>query len=62
MPTFEAAKLERAWAGYYEMNVFDHNECLAIIRYRRSPESEPDKLGRRYTVAIPRKKERLDTA
>ena len=25
MPAFEAAKLERAWAGYYEMNVFDHN-------------------------------------
>jgi FAD-dependent oxidoreductase domain-containing protein 1 len=25
IPAFEAAKLERAWAGYYEMNVFDHN-------------------------------------
>ena len=25
IPAFEAAKLGRAWAGYYEMNVFDHN-------------------------------------
>ena len=25
IPAFEAAKLERAWAGYYEMNVFDRN-------------------------------------
>jgi FAD-dependent oxidoreductase domain-containing protein 1 len=25
IPVFEAAKLERAWAGYYEVNDFDHN-------------------------------------
>ena len=25
VPAFEEARLERAWAGYYEMNVFDHN-------------------------------------
>ncbi|MDB6091234.1 MAG: dependent oxidoreductase family protein [Gammaproteobacteria bacterium] len=25
IPAFETAKLERAWAGYYEMNVFDRN-------------------------------------
>ena len=25
IPAFEEAKLERAWAGYYEMNDFDHN-------------------------------------
>ena len=74
---FEAAKPERAWAGYYEMNVFGHNapldfrERLAIICYRESgvpggaamfPESEPDKLGRRYTAGIARKKECFDTA
>jgi FAD-dependent oxidoreductase domain-containing protein 1 len=28
IPTFEAAKLERAWAGYFEMNTFDHNALL----------------------------------
>jgi glycine/D-amino acid oxidase-like deaminating enzyme len=28
IPAFEAAKLQRAWAGYYEMNVFDHNGVL----------------------------------
>jgi glycine/D-amino acid oxidase-like deaminating enzyme len=28
IPAFEAAKLERAWAGYFEMNSFDHNAIL----------------------------------
>ncbi len=28
IPRFEAAKLERAWAGYFEMNTFDHNAIL----------------------------------
>jgi glycine/D-amino acid oxidase-like deaminating enzyme len=28
IPAFEAAKLERAWAGYFEMNTFDHNALL----------------------------------
>jgi FAD-dependent oxidoreductase domain-containing protein 1 len=28
VPGFEAARLERAWAGYYEVNVFDHNAIL----------------------------------
>jgi glycine/D-amino acid oxidase-like deaminating enzyme len=30
VPAFEAAKLERAWAGYYEMNVFDHNVIVGL--------------------------------
>ena len=30
VPAFEAAKLERAWAGYYEMNVFDHNGIVGF--------------------------------
>jgi glycine/D-amino acid oxidase-like deaminating enzyme len=30
VPAFEAARLERAWAGYYEMNVFDHNGILGL--------------------------------
>lgn len=30
MPAFEAARLERAWAGYYEMNVFDHNGIVGL--------------------------------
>ncbi len=30
IPAFEAAKLERAWAGYYEMNVFDHNGVVGL--------------------------------
>lgn len=28
IPAFESAKLERAWAGYFEMNTFDHNALL----------------------------------
>jgi glycine/D-amino acid oxidase-like deaminating enzyme len=28
IPAFEEARLERAWAGYFEMNDFDHNALL----------------------------------
>jgi glycine/D-amino acid oxidase-like deaminating enzyme len=28
IPAFEEAKLERAWAGYFEMNTVDHNAIL----------------------------------
>ncbi len=28
VPAFDAVRLVRAWAGYYEMNVFDHNSIL----------------------------------
>jgi FAD-dependent oxidoreductase domain-containing protein 1 len=28
VPAFETARLERAWAGYFEMNTFDHNAIL----------------------------------
>jgi glycine/D-amino acid oxidase-like deaminating enzyme len=28
IPAFEEAKMARAWAGYYEMNVFDHNALI----------------------------------
>ncbi len=28
IPAFEEARLERAWAGYYEINVFDHNAII----------------------------------
>ena len=28
IPAFEQARLERAWAGYFEMNTFDHNAVL----------------------------------
>jgi FAD-dependent oxidoreductase domain-containing protein 1 len=30
VPAFEEARLERAWAGYYEMNVFDHNGIVGL--------------------------------
>jgi FAD-dependent oxidoreductase domain-containing protein 1 len=30
VPAFEAAKLERAWAGYYEMNLFDYNGIVGL--------------------------------
>jgi glycine/D-amino acid oxidase-like deaminating enzyme len=30
MPAFEEARLERAWAGYYEMNEFDHNGIVGF--------------------------------
>jgi glycine/D-amino acid oxidase-like deaminating enzyme len=28
IPAFDAAKVVRAWAGYYEMNAFDHNALI----------------------------------
>jgi glycine/D-amino acid oxidase-like deaminating enzyme len=28
VPAFEALRVQRAWAGYYEMNLFDHNAIL----------------------------------
>ena len=28
IPAFEEARLERAWAGYFEINTFDHNALL----------------------------------
>lgn len=38
VPAFEAVRVERAWAGYYEMNLFDHNaligphaECAGLL-------------------------------
>lgn len=34
VPAFEAARLERAWAGYYEVNTFDHNGLLGTLPER----------------------------
>ena len=28
VPAFESVRIERAWAGYYEMNLFDHNALI----------------------------------
>jgi glycine/D-amino acid oxidase-like deaminating enzyme len=28
VPAFESVRVERAWAGYYEMNLFDHNALI----------------------------------
>jgi FAD-dependent oxidoreductase domain-containing protein 1 len=30
IPAFESARLERAWAGYYEMNTVDHNGIVGF--------------------------------
>lgn len=30
IPAFEALRLNSAWAGYYEMNVFDHNAIVGL--------------------------------
>ena len=30
VPSFEAIRMTSAWAGYYEMNVFDHNAILGL--------------------------------
>jgi FAD-dependent oxidoreductase domain-containing protein 1 len=31
VPQFEALKLRSAWAGYYEMNTFDHNGLVGAL-------------------------------
>lgn len=30
VPAFEALRMKSAWAGYYEMNLFDHNAILGL--------------------------------
>jgi glycine/D-amino acid oxidase-like deaminating enzyme len=32
IPAFEALRLQSAWAGYYEMNMFDHNALVGLHR------------------------------
>ena len=31
MPAFEALRVQSAWAGYYEMNAFDHNGLAGAL-------------------------------
>nr|WP_316643720.1 FAD-binding oxidoreductase [uncultured Roseateles sp.] len=31
VPGFESLRLQRAWAGYYEMNAFDHNGLVGLM-------------------------------
>ena len=31
VPCFESLRLQRAWAGYYEMNHFDHNGLVGAL-------------------------------
>ena len=31
VPAFERLKLARAWAGHYDMNMFDHNALAGVV-------------------------------
>jgi FAD-dependent oxidoreductase domain-containing protein 1 len=31
IPAFEALRVRSAWAGYYEMNTFDHNGLVGVL-------------------------------